>query len=249
MSMLELACPSCGRGGTIPKQKVNTRLVCKKCRVVFHMTPAERTVLGEPLGDVLKVNPKPVEEERRASASEGIENLADNLTGGLDGFREILKTASPKQLGIAAAVIVVLGIGWTLMNAAPENLTDVTNLAATQFTADDLDSVKAVASSGTAEDVARWYEAVHPRLVKARERWKTNTTHLTVVVMSQDDEKRVGESRAFVYPGPATPAPTTDSSGAASDGSSIQPLELIMHWTLEGSRWRLNGKQTAQTAG
>ncbi len=32
----------------MPKEKVNTRLVCKKCLRVFHVTPAGNTVLGEP---------------------------------------------------------------------------------------------------------------------------------------------------------------------------------------------------------
>ena len=29
--MIDMKCPSCGAGGRIPREKVNTRLVCKKC--------------------------------------------------------------------------------------------------------------------------------------------------------------------------------------------------------------------------
>ena len=29
--MIDMNCPSCGAGGRIPREKVNTRLVCKKC--------------------------------------------------------------------------------------------------------------------------------------------------------------------------------------------------------------------------
>ena len=46
--MIDMKCPSCGAGGRIPKEKVNTRLVCKKCLRVFHVTSAGNTVLGEP---------------------------------------------------------------------------------------------------------------------------------------------------------------------------------------------------------
>ena len=34
--MIDMKCPSCGAGGRIPREKVNTRLVCKKCLRVFH---------------------------------------------------------------------------------------------------------------------------------------------------------------------------------------------------------------------
>jgi len=46
--MFEIECPACGAAGRAPKQKIQTRLVCKKCLKVFYVTPSGKTVLGEP---------------------------------------------------------------------------------------------------------------------------------------------------------------------------------------------------------
>ena len=46
--MVEMKCPACGAEGRAPKDKINTRLVCKKCLRVFHLTPSGRAVIGEP---------------------------------------------------------------------------------------------------------------------------------------------------------------------------------------------------------
>ena len=46
--MIEMKCPACSAGGRIPRDKKNTRLVCKKCLAVFHLSPSGTPVLGEP---------------------------------------------------------------------------------------------------------------------------------------------------------------------------------------------------------
>ena len=46
--MIELACPHCGRSGSAPEDKVGARLVCKKCHMVFHLSPSGRATPGEP---------------------------------------------------------------------------------------------------------------------------------------------------------------------------------------------------------
>ena len=46
--MLEIKCPACGAEGRAPKDKILTRLVCRKCLRVFHVTPSGMTVIGEP---------------------------------------------------------------------------------------------------------------------------------------------------------------------------------------------------------
>ncbi|MGB2611960.1 MAG: hypothetical protein WBC80_23555 [Isosphaeraceae bacterium] len=46
--MLAIKCPACGAEGRASKEKIQTRLVCRKCLRVFHVTPSGKTVLGEP---------------------------------------------------------------------------------------------------------------------------------------------------------------------------------------------------------
>ncbi|MGZ6057713.1 MAG: hypothetical protein ACXWOV_19350 [Isosphaeraceae bacterium] len=44
--MLAIKCPACGAEGRASKEKIQTRLVCRKCLRVFHVTPSGKTVLG-----------------------------------------------------------------------------------------------------------------------------------------------------------------------------------------------------------
>ena len=46
--MIPMSCPGCGRPGTIPPDKLNSRMHCKKCDAVFHMDATGHIVLGEP---------------------------------------------------------------------------------------------------------------------------------------------------------------------------------------------------------
>lgn len=46
--MIPITCPTCGRRGTIPNERVNTRMHCKKCDAVFHMEKSGKILLGEP---------------------------------------------------------------------------------------------------------------------------------------------------------------------------------------------------------
>ncbi len=46
--MIPIECPKCGRGGSVPPDRLNARLVCKACHTVFHLDNTGRMVLGEP---------------------------------------------------------------------------------------------------------------------------------------------------------------------------------------------------------
>src|SRR4051812_33288916 len=84
--MIEMACPSCGRAGQVPKEKLQSRLVCRKCHVVFHMDPGGRAVLGEP--NQGKDKAKKGEESEQHSIFQGfhipspdeLANLGENLS-------------------------------------------------------------------------------------------------------------------------------------------------------------------------
>jgi ribosomal protein S27E len=59
--MIPMSCPSCGRRGTIPPDRLNTRMHCKKCDAVFFMDSGGRLTLGEPPTEkpkVVKRDPK-----------------------------------------------------------------------------------------------------------------------------------------------------------------------------------------------
>src|SRR5262249_49109459 len=43
--MIEMSCPRCGAGGRVPRERVNSRLVCRKCLQVFHLSPSLQPVI------------------------------------------------------------------------------------------------------------------------------------------------------------------------------------------------------------
>jgi hypothetical protein len=109
---IDMKCPGCGAGGRVPRDKLNTRLVCKKCLKVFHMSPSGQPVLGEPPAQ----REQPKEKIRKESGGGGIEfgGSFDGLTQGLSKVK--LPKVSGATLGIAAAVIVLAGLGFLLFS-------------------------------------------------------------------------------------------------------------------------------------
>src|SRR5437763_827255 len=96
ISMIDLACPNCGRAGSIPREKINTRLVCKKCHVAFHMNTAGRTLLGEPHLETAKPETTHHHDGPRMPSLEGLGGLKDSLPA--VSIRSLL-------LGVAAIVV------------------------------------------------------------------------------------------------------------------------------------------------
>lgn len=242
--MIELACPSCGRAGSIPREKINTRLTCKKCHVVFHVNTTGRTLVGEP-----HVEPPKVEHHHHH------EGLHLPTFESLDGLTESLPKISPRTLGIGATgCAVVVGL-FMFLTRPPESLAVSAQRTAERFANDDLSYLKQIATTETIDDVVRWFDIVHPLLVKNREQWKSREARIQVMVVGEDHGQRKGEAQAFIYPATASTASHVNAIAAAADsttttGSSIQqPLDLRLHWVLDrNGTWKLDGQQTFQAA-
>jgi hypothetical protein len=234
--MIELTCPSCGRAGSIPKDRVNTRLTCKNCRKVFHVNAAGRALLGEPRVDVSKTE---APTSREGPTLPSFENMGS--------IRETFSGVSSKSLGVILGILVVVAGAWWLMNQAPESLEVVAKETAQKFAEDDLAYLKTIASSDTVDDVVRWFDTVHPQLVKSREQWKTKQASVQVTVIDEDRRTRRGEAQAFVMPNTG-PAHAASIAKEAEATAPQEPMTLKLHWVLNGTHWRLNGQQTLQAA-
>ena len=105
--MIEMKCPGCGAGGRVPRDKKNTRLVCKKCLKVFHLSPSGTPVLGEP---------PEAKDAPKGAGSKGIRwrgsSSAGRSTTSPQKFSKIkLPRISGAAAGITAAVILVAAVG------------------------------------------------------------------------------------------------------------------------------------------
>lgn len=234
--MVEVACPKCGRGGAVPNEKVNTRLVCKKCYSIFYVNTGGRTMLGEPPHEASKPEPQRTSSGPRRPDFEGMGSL-----------KESMSSLPTKKLGTVLLILLLVWGLWALFNQPPESLTDRSKITAEKFANDDLAYLKEIASADTVDDVVRWFDLVHPRYVKSREQWKSKGTTVQVMVIGEDRKQRTGEAKAYVYPdtGPAHSARIANAAAT----TPIQPVDFILMWTLDGrGRWRLNGQQTLQAA-
>src|SRR5262249_32631064 len=159
--MIEMACPSCGRAGQVPKEKLYTRLVCRKCHVVFHVDSQGRPVLGEPISAAAKT--KKENEPKSPMKSMGIPTITD-LTNMATGLWEYSFPVKP-VLGVLGGLVGIYLV-WSFLAGPGESVADTSKVVAEALARDDLSRLKSFATDETRDDVVRWYDAAHPRLEK-----------------------------------------------------------------------------------
>jgi hypothetical protein len=152
--MIDMKCPSCGAGGRIPKEKVNTRLVCKKCLRVFHVTSAGSTVLGEPAAPKDEARPRTARESARDDTAQSF----DELTSRLSKIR--LPQVDPATVGMVAGAILVLTLGYWFF-FYKQSLATRTESVARAIIKSDMKTVVDLAAPGTEMDTMRWYNDVY----------------------------------------------------------------------------------------
>ena len=225
--MIEMACPSCGRAGQVPKEKLYTRLVCRKCHIVFHVDSQGRPVLGEPI--TAKDKNKKENEPKSILKALHIPTL-DQLTNMGDDLSDYTFPTKP-VLGVLGG-LVGLWVLWGFLSGPGESVADTSRTVAEALASDDLNRLKTLATDETRDDMIRFYDAAHPKLEKAREKWSSKDANLQVVVVEEDLSKGKGETEVFFLPaasGPATasataapppiPPPAVPVTGGASPGA------------------------------
>lgn len=152
--MIEMKCPSCGAGGRIPNEKVNTRLVCKKCLRVFHVTPAGNTVLGEPAAPKEESKPRATRESTRQDTVQSF----DELTSRLSKIR--LPQVQPMTLGLIAGIVLLSTMGYWFF-FYKQSLATRTESIAKAIVKSDMKTAVDLAAPGTEMDTMRWYHDVY----------------------------------------------------------------------------------------
>jgi len=148
--MIAMSCPSCGRAGQCPKEKVHTRLVCRKCHVVFHLDASGRAVIGDPN--------QPVKKEVKKKAKEAgslVEALHlpkfEKLNRASDNLSEY--GIPVKQIAALLGVLVVFWGLYSIANAAPEAVADPSRRAAEALAQDNLSRLKSYATDETRDEL------------------------------------------------------------------------------------------------
>jgi hypothetical protein len=235
--MIEMKCPACGAEGRAPKDKINTRLVCKKCLRVFHLTPSGRAVIGEP--------PQPVVAPvKPADPTETIEFALDFAW--LGGIKKVV--TSPMVLAVAG-VLLVFGAGYVLVSLFhSESLETRATRIAQATVKGELSTLLELSSSGTSDDVVKWFIAIQPQCVEIKKTMTTAEPSVDVVINKEDD----ASGKADVVARVASEEALAKHHGNKLPDMSISTFadrifEIPLAFTSEGLEgWKLDGKKTLE---
>jgi hypothetical protein len=238
LSMIEMKCPACGAEGRAPKEKVNTRLICRKCLKVFHLTTTGRAVPGDP----------PVTGYTSAATPEDLA-AADQTRNVDEWFERLSKAIMSRRMlyGALTVVLLLLVLSYVLSPRADTLQERVTKVALAALSG-DVQSISALASTGTKEDASQWYETIRTQCNELRALLGSRKPQVTVDVKvesadsdSVDVVARLDAEQSLERRGGTLPDPSLSLTVPVSS----QTLSLPMTWRSEGwSGWRLDGRRT-----
>ena len=237
--MLAIKCPACGAEGRAPKEKIQTRLVCRKCLEVFHVTPSGKTVLGEPPGTGQTLT---AVSHRKAAPDPGqkVDQWFD---------RASKRIFSPTTLILTVGLILLAVAAVLFTPRRSESLQDLVARAAKATVEGDLRTIRELAATGTAGGVVTWYISIRPQCDQLWQRLGSRKLAVETEVKQQDPaqewtevvahvsiEEQELERRGNVLPDALTVMAPTGP-----------PVSLPMAWTSEGrAGWRLDGNRTLE---
>ena len=226
--MIEMKCPSCKVAGRVSKDKVNTRLVCRKCLSVFHVTATGRAVLGEPPQAAVTTAKVP-REKFGLDLSLDIPPWLRRVAG---------LVFSPWPLAVLGGLIVLVG-GYTAVSILRgESLQERTRKVARAAVIGDLGTLLELTAAGTGDDMLKWYTAVRPQCDELKSVLRTPTPHVEVQVKNEDSGSGTAQVVARV---------NQEADPAISAFTSNKSIELPLTLTSEGmAGWMLDGKRTLE---
>lgn len=235
--MIDVTCPSCGGMGRAPREKVNTRLVCKKCHSAFHIASSGRTVLGDP--------PAVKDEHFRhrddaAVAPKAGSDWKDNLPE---------FTVTGRSAVVALAVLLVAGVLYYVMSRPGENLTDSAKGVAQHFADGNLERLKGDALSGTADDLVQWYGQMHRQFQDLKKEWAGRDVLVGVLVIEENPRMRSGQVAAILAPSKPSTRDASLHGVADVGGLAAKPMEIMFYFTPDAwGKWRVDGKKMLERA-
>jgi hypothetical protein len=213
--MIELDCPSCGRKGSVAREKRNTRFVCRKCHMPFYLNEQDHAIAGDPPDHRDK-------SEHESSQPQG-KSLAELEAMEQKLFQTVIR------VGLGIVLVIGLGVlGWMNYKHTGESIGPSASRAAQALASDNLDLLKSIAEPSTEAELLSWVNAVRPRLAKVREKGGWSNPIYDVQTKVQDEDMRMGLTEVELQP-------------VAGVTSNIVPIV----WTLDKQKhWKIDGRQT-----
>jgi len=242
--MIDLECPNCGRTGSVPNDKSNTRLVCKKCHIVFHVSPTGRSIMGEP-PPAGKEKDKDKVKTHAYGHAVSVADLkqADWAEGFFQGSLQRVKGM------VAVLVVGLLGLGYMMFaGGTPDPLTLRAQQTADALVGGNESTVQGFSLSRTYDDTGKWYKLIASLLNDLKKASMDRKTQASVFIVEEDHASKRGAAMIMFTPesGAAPGKTTAKEAGHASADQAIK--EVMTYWVLERGYWRIDGSKTAQAA-
>jgi hypothetical protein len=151
--MIPIECPKCGRGGSVPPDRLNARLVCKACHTVFHLDNTGRMVMGEPESFDMK--------STKTRKEEASSSLAD-----FDLAQTWNDIPAPVKYGVPAAILaVVIYLNVGLGSSSPDYFSRAQSLI-NAVISNNKSKVLSMSSADSAEAAGQWFDLIRGDIEK-----------------------------------------------------------------------------------
>ena len=210
--MIPIECPKCGRGGSVPPDRLNARLVCKACHTVFHLDNTGRMVLGDPESLDMKSTKKsrPVEKASKADF-----DLAQT-------WNDIPAPVKYGVPGVLLAAILYLNFGTG--DGTPDYVGQAETFVSA-VTNNNKSKAVSLAAADSAEATGQWFDLLHSQLEK-NQIGSDVPVNPSVFSGNPDTDSAIVLMVVLAKPGSTNP-PVTISLPMKRAGSG---------WTFDGAR-------------
>ena len=245
-----MSCPRCGAGGRVPRDRVNSRLVCKKCLQVFHLNATLQAVMGEPPSQ--KAGARGKTERDGSGRQTATRERAQLELPGLEGLSEKLskiKLPDAQTLGITAAVLLAVAFFWWLFSKPSiEQRAHTLVSAIRKF---DVDKAVEMALPGTEMETMKWVGDVYKEYLDI----KLNIGNLDPGDSISVTENSDGSAQSLIVF--SREGATSSGPLSVEDAASLEPqnarakksMEMVVFWGKDTwGIWRLDGQRTVENA-
>ncbi|SIO65046.1 hypothetical protein SAMN05444166_7550 [Singulisphaera sp. GP187] len=214
-------CPLCKSPLGTAEVKPYERLTCGKCHADLHLGEGGKLVVGKP----------PDMEERYRELKQEVRQLAGQFP--------------LQKVGAGLALLLTLVLGLYYLFGAAERLERVAEAAAQALAGDDPAALASLAASGTTDDLRRWYDAVHPRLVQLRAQWGAKAETVEVHVGQEDPVQQKGSVGISINPASTGARDVSLADPSKATAGAAMPFGELTDWTLtRWGGWKLDGRAT-----
>lgn len=234
MTSIEMECPKCGAPGSVPRDRVHTRLVCKKCHAIFHLTSTGRTVLGEPPAEPA------ARDEGRAPAT--------RAAGGPGGEGPSPRVLVPVAIAAGLFVLVgALGYGYVIWASSPgDDLAVRAKTTAEAIARESAPEVQAASLPDTTADASRFLDGTVVNLANIRAKSPTRELVANVVILAITDNESNAQVRAVFTPKLGSTRDQMISGVDPVQDVAAVSADVILWFAKDNhGRWRLDGRRSA----